>query len=83
VAQFLGSHQSFDGDRVGRLLVMQKFVELLPKLLGSLFRPIGARFRCVGPLLRLIRPLFRLIASGSQGGNGRPKGVIRRGRWRG
>jgi hypothetical protein len=97
VAQFLGLHQSFNGYCVSRLLVMHKFVELLLKLPSPLFRPIGARFRCVSPLsvlirpgfgsvgslLRLIRPLFRLVASGSQGGNGRLKGLLRRGRWHG
>jgi hypothetical protein len=90
VAQLPGLHRSFNRDRVSRLLVMQKLVELLQKLLGSLFRPIGARFRCVsplsvlirpsfgsvGPLLRLIGPMFRLIAGGSQGGYGRLKGLI-------
>jgi hypothetical protein len=90
VAQFLGLHQSFDGDRVSRLLVMQKLVEPLPKLLSPLFRSIGTRFRCVsplsvlirprfgsvGPLLRLIGSMFRLIACGGQGGYGRLKGLI-------
>jgi len=35
VTQLLGLHQSFNGDRVSRLLVMQKLVELLGVLVPN------------------------------------------------